>query len=175
MSISTRLYEVRPSSFYGVFEQCGTTKDPVREFTVRQYHKQAHDEAEVNGGPQGHGRRRAALRMAARAVGHVRARFPMCYGSEFISRDLDLWAYANNVSLDFSRPGKATDNGFIEAFNSKLRAECVNAHWFLPHADSREKLEPWRRYYNEERPHKAIEYNVPTALHNPGGATSQPS
>lgn len=69
-------------------------------------------------------------------------------GSEFISRDLDLWAYANNVTLDFSRPGKPTDNGFIEAFNSKLRSECMNAHWFLTLADSREKLETWRRYYN---------------------------
>ncbi len=38
-------------------------------------------------------------------------------GSEFISRDLDLWACARQVTLDFSRPGKATDNGFIEAFN----------------------------------------------------------
>ena len=41
-------------------------------------------------------------------------------GSEFISRDLDLWAYANDVTLNYSRPGKPTDNGFIEAFNSKL-------------------------------------------------------
>ena len=49
-------------------------------------------------------------------------------GSEFISRDLDLWAYAKGVTLDFSRPGKPTDNGFIEAFNSKLRSECLNAH-----------------------------------------------
>ena len=95
--------------------------------------------------------------------------------SEFISRDLDLWAYANNVTLDFSRPGKPTDNGFIEAFNSKLRSECLNAHWFLTLADSREKLETWRRYYNEERPHSAIGYNVPIDLHNPGGATSPPS
>ena len=31
-------------------------------------------------------------------------------GSEFVSRDLDLWAYANNVVLDFSRPGKPTDS-----------------------------------------------------------------
>ena len=62
-------------------------------------------------------------------------------GSEFISRDLDLWAYANDVTLDFSRPGKPTDNGFIEAFNSKLRAECLNAHWFMSLADTREKLE----------------------------------
>ena len=116
-----------------------------------------------------------ALRYARLRAPSTRARFPMCYGSEFISRDLDLWAYANNVTLDFSRPGKPTDNGFIEAFNSKLRSECLNAHWFLTLADSREKLETWRRYYNEERPHSAIGYNVPIALHNPGGATSPSS
>lgn len=62
------------------------------------------------------------------------------YGSEFISRDLDLWADANDVTLDFSRPGMPTDNGFIEAFNSKLRAECLNTHWFMSLAEAREKL-----------------------------------
>lgn len=96
-------------------------------------------------------------------------------GSEFISRDLDLWAYANDVILDFSRPGKPTDNGFIEAFNSKLRAECLNAHWFMSLADAREKLEDWRRHYNEDRPHSAIGYNVPIAMHFPDGAASPPS
>ncbi len=95
-------------------------------------------------------------------------------GSEFISRDLDLWAYVNKVTLDFSRPGKPTDNGFIEAFNSKLRSECLNANWFMTLADAREKLEDWRRHYNEDRPHSAIGYNVPIALHNPGGAASPP-
>ena len=96
-------------------------------------------------------------------------------GSEFISRDLDLWAYANDVTLDFSRPGKPTDNGFIEAFNSKLRAECLNAHWFTGLADAREKLEDWRRHYNENRPHSAIGYKVPIAMHYPDGVTSPSS
>jgi putative transposase len=96
-------------------------------------------------------------------------------GSEFISRDLDLWAYANDVTLNFSRPGKPTDNGFIEAFNSKLRAECLNAHWFMSLADAREKLDAWRRDYNEVRPHSAIGYNVPIALHYPDGAASPSS
>ena len=93
-------------------------------------------------------------------------------GSEFISRDLDLWAYANNVTLDFSRPGKPTDNGFIDAFNSKFRAECLNAHWFMTLADAREKLEDWGRDYNEVRPHSAIGYNVPVDIHNLGGVAS---
>jgi putative transposase len=74
--------------------------------------------------------------------------------------------------LDFSRPGKPTDNGFIEAFNSKLRSECLNAHWFMSLADAREKLETWRRHYNEDRPLSAIGYNVPNAMHYPGGAAS---
>jgi len=61
-----------------------------------------------------------------------------------------LWAYRRGVTLDFSRPGKPTDNAFIEAFNGRFRAECLNAHWFLSLADAREKMEDWRKYYNEE-------------------------
>jgi putative transposase len=77
-------------------------------------------------------------------------------GTEFVSRDLDLWAYQRGVTLDFSRPGKPTDNAFIEAFNGRFRAECLNAHWFLNLADAQKKVEDWRRYYNEERPHGSI-------------------
>ncbi len=94
-------------------------------------------------------------------------------GSEFVSRDLDLWAYQKGVVLDFSRPGKPTDNAFIEAFNGRLRSECLNAHWFLSLADAREKLEAWRRYYNEERPHGAIGYKVPIELMKSASATGQ--
>jgi len=85
-------------------------------------------------------------------------------GSEFISRDMDLWAYQNGVTLDFSRPGKPTDNAFIEAFNGRFRAECLNAHWFLSLADAAEKMEDWRRDYNEQRPHGAIGNKVPLDL-----------
>jgi putative transposase len=95
-------------------------------------------------------------------------------GSEFISRDMDLWAYQRGVILDFSRPGKPTDNAFIEAFNSKFRAECLNAHWFLSLSDACEKMEEWRRYYNEERPHSAIGNIPPAMLANSHGDTSPP-
>jgi putative transposase len=95
-------------------------------------------------------------------------------GSEFISRDLDLWAYARGVTLDFSRPGKPTDNAFIEAFNGRFRAECLNAHRFLTLDDARSKMEDWRRYYNEERPHGAIGNKSPITLQNHDAATSPP-
>jgi putative transposase len=91
-----------------------------------------------------------------------------------VSRDLDLWAYAHNVTLDFSRPGKPTDNAIIEAFNSKVRSECLNAHWFMSLDDARSKLEDWREDYNEERPHSGIGQMTPILLHNPDGASSQP-
>jgi putative transposase len=96
-------------------------------------------------------------------------------GTEFVSRDLDLWAYTNGVTLDFSRPGKPTDNAFIEAFNGRFRAECLNAHWFLTLDDARSKLEDWRRYYNEERPHGAIGHRAPITLLNHDGAPSAQS
>ena len=84
-------------------------------------------------------------------------------GSEFVSRDLDLWAYQRGVTLDFSRPGKPTDNAFIESFNGKFRAECLNAYWFLSLDDARLKCEAWRRDYNEVRPHSAIGNQTPVA------------
>jgi putative transposase len=77
-------------------------------------------------------------------------------GPEFISRILDQWAYLNGVELDFSRPGKPTDNGLIEAFNGRLRQECLNESWFLSLEDAREKIETWRQEYNRERPHGAL-------------------
>lgn len=72
-------------------------------------------------------------------------------GPEFISKALDRWAYENGVTLDFSRPGKPTDNAFVESFNGRLRDECLNTHWFLSLEDARAKIDAWRRDYNESR------------------------
>ncbi len=77
-------------------------------------------------------------------------------GPEFTSRVLDQWAYLNKVELDFSRPGKPTDNAFIESFNGRLRAECLDQHWFMSLTDAKEKLEAWRIDYNEARPHSSL-------------------
>ena len=68
-----------------------------------------------------------SLEQTCSVVGYPKA-IRVDQGSEFISRDLDLWAYANKVVLDFSRPGKPTDNAFIEAFSGRFRAQCLNAH-----------------------------------------------
>ena len=77
-------------------------------------------------------------------------------GPEFTSKRLDQWAYLNRVELDFSRPGKPTDNAFMEAFNGRCRQECLNENWFLSLEDAEEKVESWRKHYNGERPHSAL-------------------
>ena len=82
-------------------------------------------------------------------------------GSEFSGRLLDLWAYHHGVQIDFSRPGKPTDNCFIETFNGSLRDECLNVHWFESLEDAKEKIEGWRRDYNESRPHQALNEQTP--------------
>lgn len=77
-------------------------------------------------------------------------------GPEFTSKRLDQWAYLNGVELDFSRPGKPTDNAFIESFNGRFRQQCLNENWFLSLEDAQEKAESWRKHYNGERPHSAL-------------------
>jgi len=51
---------------------------------------------------------------------------------------------------------KPTDNAYIEAFNSRLRQECLNASWFLSMTDARARLEEWRIDYNQNRPHSSL-------------------
>ena len=75
-------------------------------------------------------------------------------GPDFTSKRLDQWAYLNGVELDFSRPGKPTDNAFntfieafIEAFNGRLRQECLNENWFLSLEDAKDKVEFWRKHF----------------------------
>ena len=82
-------------------------------------------------------------------------------GSEFISKAMDKWAYERGVELDFSRPGKPTDNARVESFNGRLRQECLNAHWFLSLDDARAKIGAWRDDYNESRPHSALDWATP--------------
>ena len=77
-------------------------------------------------------------------------------GPEFTGKMLDLWAYLNGVTLDFSRPGTPTDNAFIESFNGRVREECLNQGYFTSLEDARERVEAWRVEYSEVRLHSAL-------------------
>lgn len=88
-------------------------------------------------------------------------------GSEFIGKQMDKWAYENGVTMDYSRPGKPTDNPFIESFNGSFRDECLNAHWFLSLEDAQEKIKAWQLEYNSYRPHSSLDGMTPDEfVHN---------
>ncbi len=82
-------------------------------------------------------------------------------GSEFASKAMDAWAYGHGIQLDFIRPGRPVENGYIESFNGRLRDECLNVEVFFTLEDAREKLERWRQDYNRVRPHSALGDQAP--------------
>jgi hypothetical protein len=91
-------------------------------------------------------------------------------GSEFTSQIMGLWAYHNRVQIDFSRPGKPTDNAHVESFNGTLRAECLDVR--VRDADrAKQVIEAWRREYNESRPHRSLGERTPSELTTCGKLT----
>lgn len=102
----------------------------------------------------------AALEPVVRQRGTPRS-ITVDNGSEFASRAMDAWAYRHGIQLDFIRPGKPVENGFIESFNGRLRDECLNVEVFFELDDVREKLAHWQQDYNRTRPHSALRDQAP--------------
>jgi putative transposase len=94
-------------------------------------------------------------------------------GSEFISKEMDSWAYRNGVRLDFIRPGKPVENAYIESFNGRLRDECLNGELFFSIDDARTKLLEWKQDYNERLPHGSIGNKTPSEF--AAACTQQPT
>jgi putative transposase len=82
-------------------------------------------------------------------------------GPEFTGKALDAWAYQRRVKLQFIRPGKPVENGYVESFNGKLRNECLNQHWFTDLLDARRLIDEWRIDFNEVRPHSSLDGMTP--------------
>ena len=83
-------------------------------------------------------------------------------GPEFVGRALDAWAYAQGIRLHFIEPGKPNQNAYVESFNGRFRDECLNEHWFLSLAHTRQIVEAWRLDYNAVRPHSSLGNVSPT-------------
>ena len=92
-------------------------------------------------------------------------------GSEFTSQAMDLWAYRNGAKIDFSRPGKPTDNAFVESFNGTFRSECLDVHWFLDLKEAKQLVEAWRTEYNDSRPHRSLGDRTPSEFASESAAS----
>jgi len=82
-------------------------------------------------------------------------------GPEFISLHLDQWAHWNGVQLDFSRPGRPSDNAFCESFNNRVRQELLNPTWFRTLEDARRHAAAWQHDYNTSHPHSSLDDLTP--------------
>ena len=80
-----------------------------------------------------------------RLQGRLPQRIKVDNGPEFSDNALDTWAFKHGVQIEFTRPGKPTDNGHIESFNGKFRDECLNQNVFLSLYDARRTVEAWRQ------------------------------
>jgi putative transposase len=76
----------------------------------------------------------------------------------------DEWARTHGVHLDFTRPGKPTDNGLVESFHGRFRDECLSVHRFDTLRDAQKITEGWINDYNHFRPHSALKDGVPNDL-----------
>lgn len=80
-------------------------------------------------------------------------------GTEFTSRAMLDWAYRRNIRLEFTKVRKP--NQVIEAYNSRVRDECLNEHVFFDLEDAREKVDDWHWRYNNINPHSALGMKSP--------------
>jgi len=82
-------------------------------------------------------------------------------GAELTSKVMQLWSEEHCVELLFIQPGKPTQNAFIESFNSRVREELLNAHWFRTLAEARETADGWMHEYNTTHSHSSLGYHTP--------------
>ena len=84
-------------------------------------------------------------------------------GTEFTSNAVLSWAQERRLDWHYIAPGKPTQNAFCEAFNARIRDECLNEEVFRDLGHARGVIDDWKEDYNTVRPHSAIGYLTPAA------------
>jgi len=87
------------------------------------------------------------------------------HGTEFTSNAMLKWCEETRITWHFIAPGKPMQNGFMEAFNGRMRDEFLNESLFRGLADARTRIAAWVADYNNERPHSALGYRTPVEAH----------
>ena len=85
-------------------------------------------------------------------------------GPEFTSKAMFFWSKQTGAKLHFIQPGKPTQNAFVESFNGKFRAYCLDLNWFASLEDARSTIEHWRQHYNHVRPHRSLGKKPPAVF-----------
>ena len=94
-------------------------------------------------------------------------------GPEFVSAQLAGWALQQGIDLEFTQPGKPTQNSYVERFNRTFREEVLNFYVFSRLSEIRTIVDAWVQEYNEQRPHESLGNLTPEefALKHTGGSS----
>ena len=82
-------------------------------------------------------------------------------GAEFTSSHFTIWCRRNEIIHHLTNKGAPAENCFVESFNSCVRREVLDQNDFRSMNELRQKIEKWRRYYNEVRPHGSLNFESP--------------
>ena len=85
-------------------------------------------------------------------------------GSEFVAKNVQAFLQQIQVKTAYITPGSPWENGFNERFNGILRDELLNGEMFYTIKEAEVMLEDFRKYYNEFRPHSALNYTPPAPM-----------
>ena len=77
-------------------------------------------------------------------------------GPEFISHTLDAFCKDQGIELQFIKPGKPMQNGYVERFNRTYREDILDAYLFSNLKQVRELTEDWKQDYNAYHPHGSL-------------------
>lgn len=98
-------------------------------------------------------------------------------GSEFTSKELREFLAQSGTSGKLIKPGSPWQNGYVESFHATLRRDFLDVEVLFNLVDAQVRIEEYRRWYNEERPHSSTGYLPPAVAarkaNPPGGVPAQ--
>ena len=98
----------------------------------------------------------AILEAAKAAITFNIALFPTCYGPEYISGKLLIWAEKHGVSIQHIQPGKPQQNAYIERYNRTVRHEWLDQYIIENIEEAQDHATQWLWTYNNDRPNMGI-------------------
>jgi putative transposase len=104
----------------------------------------------------------AAQRALAQAVPEI---WNSDQGSHFTSPQYRELLLAAGVQISMDGKGRALDNVFVERLWRSVKYEEVYPHDYATPREARAGLARYLTFYNDERPHQALEYRTPAEVY----------
>ena len=86
-------------------------------------------------------------------------------GSQFTSREWTDVLKAHGIRISMDGKGQWMDNVFVERLWRSLKYECVYLNAFCNFREAKQQIRIWMDYYNDRRPHSALDDLTPSEFY----------